>query len=1243
VEVRERITIGGVAGAFSVLALIFALTSPARAQTPAAGPAQPMISGAINSANVVTLSGNTRPEARISANDRGRVADSFAMPQMMLQLRRPAAQEQALQTLMAQQTDRNSPNFHHWLTPEQIGTQFGPAQSDIETITGWLRQQGFTVTTVYPNRMAIAFSGTAGQVRTTFHTEIHNIIARGATRFANMSDPQIPAALAPAVAGVVGLNNIPPKPQYRPVQKQYTVGGGQYALVPADLATIYNLNPVFSGGNTGQGQTIYLYESSDLYGGTSGGTNSDWSTFRSTLGLSGYTGASINTVHPGCTDPGNTGAEGEAILDAEWASAAAPSAAIVMIACDAYPTTPLNTMFADTTTYPPSVISISYGECEAALGSSTNAAFNSTFQTGAAEGWSIFVSAGDGAAAGCDDFDSALAAQDGIAVSGFASTPYNVAVGGTDFSDTYSGTTSGYWNSNNGTYYGSAKSYVPEIPWNNSCASQLLASFYSDNSTTYGSSGFCNNTTAENDGFLTISGGSGGPSTVYSKPSWQSGFAGIVSDGMRDLPDVSLFAASGVWGHYYVYCYSDVSQGGSLCTGAPSNWSGAGGTSFASPIWAGFQALINNKQGGPQGLPTPILYALAATEYGAGGSSTCNSSNGNTVGSTCVFYDVTLGDNDVPCASGSPNCYLPSGTYGVLSTSTSAYQPAYKTTTGWDFATGIGTVNVFNLVNAWASASVKALEVSVTGGGTVASSPSGINCPSACSADFSSGAQVSLTPTPVAGWVFSGWSGGCTGSGACTVTMNSPQSVVATFGQSFTLTVNDSGSGTVTSSPAGISCGSTCSAAFATGTQVTLTPAAANGWQFTSWSGACSGSGSCVVTMNAAESVTATFTQLSYTLAVSVSGNGSVTSSPGGINCPGTCSSTYLSGTPVTLTATPAGGASFSGWSGSCTGTGSCQVTMNSLQSVAATFTANGTTFLSHTWVDSAGSDTGSCDLSAPCQTFAGAFAKTSAGGEITCANSSDFGQVLITHAITIDCKNAIGSQTSLGGANTSGITIVTNSTDTVVLRGLDVDGLGLNSGTCSGGLISFSGAGTLHLQKMKINHMILTNCDGVLFAPESNSALDITDSDITDNISNALGGGVYIVPQSGVEAKVTVANTRLNGDYFGIVGDGRSGGIIQATISDSVVSGNSENGITALSAGSSVMFMIDQTKVSGNAAAGLFADGSNAGMLARNTSVSNNAIGLYSGGGGTLYSYGNNSVNGNSTNGAFTGTVGLQ
>ena len=679
-----------------------------------------LITQNIDANKLITLAGNTRAEA-IAKNDRGAVPNSFPMEHMMLLLRRSPEQEQALQQLIDQLHDQSSPQFHKWLTAKEFGERFGVANQDREVIKNWLQSYGFKINVDYSNGILFDFSGTAGQVHAAFHTEIHQLSVKGQSHIANMSDPRIPAALAPAVVGVVSLNDFKPHPMYRK-KTQYTFDGGCtilgngtcYAVVPGDLATIYNLNPLFTAGISGQGQTIVVIEDTDVF------TTADWTSFRSVFGLSSFAGATFTQVHPApvgggsnCTDPGANGDDTEAILDAEYASAAAPSANIVLASCRGVVTfgglIAIQNLLAESST-PPAIMSMSYGECEAISGATVNASFNSTFQQAVTEGVSVFVSSGDDSAAGCDR--DAAKATHGIGITGWGSSPYNVSVGGTDFGDTFAGTNSTYWNASNTSTFESAKSYVPEIPWNDSCASLLIAEFKGF-SQTYGTSGFCNSSTGEAD-FLSDGGGSGGPSGCatgspstsgvvsgtcagWPKPSYQK-LVGNPNDGVRDIPDVSLFAANGIWGHYYPFCFSG--PGGVSCSEAPDQWPGAGGTSFSSPIMAGIQALVNQKAGGAQGNPNVVYYALAAAEYGNSGDASCSSTKGNTVGSSCIFYDVTQGDMDVNC-TGANNCYTPSGANGVLSTSNSAYQPAYGTTTGWDFATGIGTVNAANLVNNW--------------------------------------------------------------------------------------------------------------------------------------------------------------------------------------------------------------------------------------------------------------------------------------------------------------------------------------------------------------------------------------------------------------------------------------------------------------------------------------------------------------------------------------------------------------
>jgi hypothetical protein len=957
--------------AFALAASILATAPAAHAQAPASGPSPPrLVTQAIDETRLVPLSGAVHPAAN-PTNDRGRVDDDLPLPHLLLQLQRAPAQEQALDQLIDQLHDPNSPNFHRWLTADAFGSRFGLAAQDRQTITSWLQQQGFTVNFTYPNGTLIDFSGTAAQVRAAFHTEIHHLSVNGEAHIANMSAPQIPAALAGAVIGIVGLHDFKPQRQYKP-RASYTLtnsNGTFYAVTPADLATIYNTNPLFNAGISGQGQTIAVIEDTDVY------STSDWSTFRATFGLSGYAG-SFTQMHPAppsgpnnCSPPGvdPNGDDGEAILDAEWASAAAPSAAIMLASCR---NSPDGLLIAVQNLVnganPPPIISISYGECEAQ--NTDSASYNAAYQQAVAEGISVFVAAGDWGAAVCDaSFNNGVEAQLGIGVNALASTPYNVAVGGTDFADVLApafgfghGDPSAYWNSSsaNGPTLGSAMSYVPEIPWNDSCANNFLAIYFFNvygpggeggNGTTAGSGGFCNSAVAQqnNDQFLNIVAGSGGPSAIYAKPSWQSALIGVPSDGRRDLPDVSLFAGNGVWNHFYIFCWSNPSQmanggGAAPCINPPDpqngQWSGGGGTSFASPILAAIQALVNQHAGGRQGDPNPVYYALAAAEYGAAGNTSCNSTISGNPSSACVFYDVTQGVNEVPCV-GTNDCYRPSGSVGVLSTSDSAEAIAYLATTGWDFATGIGTVNAANLVNQWANGRAQLLTVSVTGNGTVTSTPSGINCGATCSATFSHGQQVTLTATPGTGSVFSGWSGACVGTTSCVVTMNQALSVTATFSPTYTVSLAVTGSGTVDIFPPNINCTSSCSTTVVAGAAVNFE--AFPVYQttgFTGWGGACSGvqNSLCTVVVNGPLNVSAGFAPI-YQLAVSETGNGTVTSSPVGITCGGVCFGTFFAG-PVRLTANPARGWYFYGWGGACSGTSNCTVTMNGPQTVSAIF-----------------------------------------------------------------------------------------------------------------------------------------------------------------------------------------------------------------------------------------------------------------------------------------------------------------
>ncbi len=314
------------------------------------------------------------------------VPDDMPIDHMLLQLRRAPQTDRAAEILIDQLHDPNSSNYHQWLTAAAFGRQFGLAQQDLMKISAWLESQGFAVNVVYPGGMLIDFSGTAGQVAAAFHAQIHNLMVDGTPHIANMSDPQIPAALAPAVAGIVSLHNFWPHPMYQ-LRSSYTatVDDATYYLVtPVDLATIYDLNPLFQAKYTGTGQTVVVIEDSNLY------SSSDWTNFRSTFGLSHYTGGSLVTVNPpssgvnNCLNPGFNGDSVEATLDAEYASAAAPSAAIEVASCGDTATTfggllaLVNLINAGGKV--PTIMNMSYGECEALNGATANAAFYSAFQ-----------------------------------------------------------------------------------------------------------------------------------------------------------------------------------------------------------------------------------------------------------------------------------------------------------------------------------------------------------------------------------------------------------------------------------------------------------------------------------------------------------------------------------------------------------------------------------------------------------------------------------------------------------------------------------------------------------------------------------------------------------------------------------------------------------------------------------------------------------------------------------------------
>jgi len=671
-----------------------AQTVPASAEALQTARVPVRITQAIDETRLVQLKGNIHPLARPEF-DRGVVNDTEPMNRMLLLLQRGPEQQAALQQLMDEQQRKDSPNFHKWLTPEEFGRRFGPADEDIQAVTSWLASQGFRGIKVGAGRTVIEFSGNVGQVRNALHTDIHRFFVNEQMRQANVSDPQIPAELTPVVAGIVSLHNFPRKSMGHRVGTftqmadgrvipQFTGSGGNFfAVGPADFAKIYNIPSSLNG----TGSKIAIV-------GTSNINVQDVRDFRTLFGLPAK---DPNIVLNG-PDPGIAGEEGEADLDVQWAGAVAPNAQVDFVVSEDTLTSSgvdlsalhvINNNSDD-------IMSLSFGNCEANLGTTNNAFFNAIWEQAAAQGITVTVSAGDPGSAGCDNFNTQSTATKGLAVSGIASTPFNVAVGGTDFDDVGTQISGGFWSSTNGVGRLSAQGYIHEVPWNDSCAA---------NATSSNLNTICAGTLANN-----IVAASGGPSTIYSKPAFQNGVT--FTDNKRDIPDISLFASDGPKSKsFYVVCQADAVTSGSPPSCAPSgsfSFQGTGGTSASAPAFAAIMALIEQSErirvpgsSGRQGNANLVLYKLAATA-----SNSCNSSTTPLTGSaTCAFYDVTKGNNSVPCKGGTPNCSSSSAaTNGVLVDPANLTTPAWTTKPNYDYATGIGTVNVTNLATAWGTA-----------------------------------------------------------------------------------------------------------------------------------------------------------------------------------------------------------------------------------------------------------------------------------------------------------------------------------------------------------------------------------------------------------------------------------------------------------------------------------------------------------------------------------------------------------
>jgi len=627
----------------------------------------------------VQLRETVHPLAR-PENDRGAVPDTFPADRMIVMLNRPPDRELALAQFLRDAHTAGSPSYHKWITPDEFGARFGARDEDVQQAQAWLQSHGFSVTRLTKSRRFLEFSGTAAQVREALHSEIHQYEVEGKTYYSVAADVSIPEAVAPLIRGFAPLNTFPltsfvhtaGKGSISPVTKRVrpdftTTSGGQnfYALAPEDFATQYVIGPVYQAGTDGTGTTI----------GILGESNLDLSVVGAYRKLYGLSGDNTQVVIDG-EDPGlGLSPDVEGFLDVEVSGAVAPKATVnYYIAGGSHFQSPLVlAAIRALEDNQADVLSASYGECEQLLGTPGNQLWAGFWEQAAAQGQTVMVSSGDTGPATCPlgviYSSGGPISYFGLSVNGLASTPWNVAVGGTDFyySDYATGGASiaNLWNSTNDANLGSLKAPLQEQPWDNGLGLNI---------TPFGAlSGAAGGGPSSCSQVIPVAGQVGTCVSGYAKPSWQNA-PGVPSDGVRDLPDVSLFAASGANLTALAIC-AEPGDCAPVTTGEPQVLL-VGGTSASAPAMAGIMALVNQKYG-RQGQANFTLYALARQQ-------------------PSVFHDITLGTNDVLCDPNQPGCTTPvpnvtgADSYGV-----------YAAWPGYDLASGLGSLDVNALIGNW--------------------------------------------------------------------------------------------------------------------------------------------------------------------------------------------------------------------------------------------------------------------------------------------------------------------------------------------------------------------------------------------------------------------------------------------------------------------------------------------------------------------------------------------------------------
>ena len=637
------------------------------------------IANEVNVAQMSLLKGSQHPLAQAQF-DAGRMPANSQLKGMSIVFNRSAKQQAELEALIAAQQDPASPLYHQWLTPDQFAARFGMAQSDIDKVKTWLQQQGFSIDSVARSRNMIRFSGTAEQVERAFQTEMHFFNVRGEKHFAPATALSLPTAVVSSVAAVGNLDTFRPRPMHirsNSVQPRsnFTSGvSGSVFLAPGDIKTIYNLNPLLNASVNGTGQSIVILGQSSVL-------TSDVENFQKAAGLA-VKDPTMVIVPTSGGDQRFTGDESESDLDLEWSSAIAPGADIFFV----YTGSNSNYGVFDSLQYAVdeklgNIISISYGACETNVLTQTTALNNleAILSQAASQGQTVLAASGDAGSTACyissTTTNPTLATQEGLSVSYPASSQYVTGVGGTEISQVnaaYYTNGSAYWKAEtSGTdILSSALQYIPEVVWNDDLA-------------------------AVQGGSTSLSAGGGGVSKIYTtKPSWQTGVPGIPSDNARDVPDISLLSSPAFVP--YLYCSSDTaawSQGQTAsCSNStfrdPSqNLTLAGGTSFATPVFAGMLAILNQQKGYTtgQGLLNTELYKLAA----------------NSTTYSTVFHDITSGNNACPSSLGANFCS------GDATTK-------YAAAAGYDLATGLGSFNMDNLAAAWPAATTTLVATKTT-------------------------------------------------------------------------------------------------------------------------------------------------------------------------------------------------------------------------------------------------------------------------------------------------------------------------------------------------------------------------------------------------------------------------------------------------------------------------------------------------------------------------------------------------